>query len=78
MLTLKDGQTFTGTDLQILRQMQALSTLRDSSLDDYIAWMVGNVLEFDDVQLAVIGDTEDARAESLLGMLVMAGLAVRS
>lgn len=44
------------------------------SMDDYITWLAGNLSRCHDVEIAVVGDTTEDRAASLVGELQRHGL----
>lgn len=78
MITLADGRVFDGTPLQILRGMKALAFRKGGTDSEYIDWVVENTLRYNDIQLSIIGESDEDRATSLLDELVRAGLATRS
>lgn len=75
-IRLKDGKTFTGTPLEIVRQMQALA-FAAAGLDvaGYCTFVVENARKFDGVELFVTGDSDEERAASLVEELLATGLA---
>lgn len=75
-ITMNDGRSFSGTAVQIVQGMQSVAfDKKSASLSEYMDWVVDNAQRLNEVQLNVTGDTDDARAESLVAELVRAGLA---
>jgi hypothetical protein len=77
-ITTNDGRAFTGTALQIVQAMKSIAFNGTGSLADYIDWVIDNTQRFNDVELNVTGETDEARAESLLAEMVRVGLAKQS
>lgn len=78
MITLKDGRTYTGTPLQILRHMKQLAFNGGQTIDEYIDYVVENTLRYEGIDLKVTGSTEEERAASLIDEMLRVGLAKRS
>jgi hypothetical protein len=77
MIRLHDGRTFSGTELQVVRNMRELAFRESQDLPSYISWVVEQTLEFEGKALKVVGDTDDELARSLIDELVRVGLASR-
>jgi hypothetical protein len=78
MITTKDGRSFTGTPLQIVKSMKGLAFGAPSSVADYIQWIVENTQRYEGVGLNVTGETDEELATSLVDEMVRVGLATRS
>jgi len=77
-ITMNDDRLLEGTPLEIVRAMQALAFgAQDLAVPAYIAWVAANALRFEDVALAITGETDAERAASLLDEMVRTGLARR-
>lgn len=75
-ITTQDGRSFSGTPLQIVKQMQSLSFGQQKApLQHYVHWVVSNAARTDNVALRVSGANDDALCASLLAELQSAGLA---
>jgi len=77
-ITMRDGRVFQGTALQIVKAMQAIAFgVDDFTVPEYIDWVVGNARKFEEVEVAITGETDDARAACLVEEMVRTGLAER-
>jgi hypothetical protein len=77
-ILMRDDRTFEGTPLQIVRAMQDLAFgVQDLPVSKYIEWVVANARKFEGVELAVIGQTDDELAASLVDEMVRTGLTYR-
>jgi hypothetical protein len=74
----QDGRVFSGTALQIVRDMQSISFVkREAALSDYIEWVARAAQEYEGVELRVGGTSDEERADTLVGELLRTGLARR-
>jgi hypothetical protein len=77
-ITMRDGRVFRGTALQIVKAMQDIAFgVDDYTVREYIDWVVANARKFEEVELAIDGETDEARAASLVDEMVRTGLAER-
>jgi hypothetical protein len=75
-IRLRDERMFTGTPLQIVRQMQSLTPGQQKApLAHFVGWLVADVARSEGVALAVSGPTNDALAAALVEAMLAAGLA---
>jgi hypothetical protein len=72
-----DGEVFTGkAPLEVLRAMKGASLFSDQrGIEDYIDMVLRNAKMLAGIELAVVGDTPEDKAASLLDALVARGLA---
>ena len=72
-----DGEVFAGkTPLEVLRAMKGSSLFSDQrGVEDYIDMVLRNAKMIAGIELAVVGDTPEDKAASLLDALVTRGLA---
>ena len=74
-IVMRDGRTFEGTALQIVRAMQdQAGGLGGDSVPQYVRFVVFDALEFEGLELDVQGATDEELAESLVAERVRAGL----
>ena len=77
-IVMRDGRVFQGTAMQIVKAMQDIAFgVGQMSLDQYIDWVVDNARRFEEVELAVTGETTEQRAKALVEEMVTKGLAAR-
>ena len=77
-ITMRDGRVFRGTALQIVKAMQDIAFgVDDYTVREYIDWVAANARKFEEVELAIAGETDEARAASLVDEMVRTGLAER-
>ncbi len=77
-IAMGDGRVFQGTALQIVGAMRDVAFAPgDFTIAEYVAWTVSQVRAQGEVELVVTGETDDARAASLVAELLRAGLARR-
>lgn len=75
-ITMRDGRVFSGTAMQIVKAMQDIAFgVEQMTVDQYIDWVVQNAKRFEEVELAVVGDTAEDRANSLVAEMLAKGLA---
>ncbi len=75
-LMIADGRVLEGTAKQIAEAMHALAFGQDHrTLSEYIDWAVDQARRLNDLDLTVEGDTDDAKAASLVRAMLAAGLA---
>jgi hypothetical protein len=75
-IVMRDGRVFSGTALQIVKAMQDIAFGVDQmTVDQYIDWVVQNARRFEEVELAISGETTEERAKSLVNEMVAKGLA---
>ena len=76
-IVMRDGRVFQGTALQIVKEMQDIAFgVEQMTLDQYIDWVLQNAQRFEEVELAVAGETTAERAKALVAEMLRAGLAV--
>jgi hypothetical protein len=62
--------------MQIVKAMQDIAFgVEEMTVDQYIDWVVDNARRFEGVELAVAGETTEARAKALVAEMVGKGLA---
>ena len=77
-ITMRDGRVFRGTALQIVKAMQDIAFgVDDYTVREYIDWVAANARKFEEAELAIAGETDEARAASLVDEMVRTGLAER-
>jgi hypothetical protein len=77
-IRMRDDRVFKGTPLQIVRAMQDIAFgVQDLSVRKYIEWVAENTRQFEGVELAIKGETDDELAASLVDEMVRTGLTVR-
>ena len=77
-ITMRDGRVFRGTALQIVKAMQDIAFgVDDYTVREYIDWVAANARKFEEVELAIAGETDEARAAILVDEMVRTGLAER-
>jgi hypothetical protein len=77
-IQLSDGRVLEGTPEQIVRSMQSLSFIqRDGTLRAYVEWSVRNAKQMNELDLVVVGDTDEQLAQSFVDEMCRAGLASR-
>ncbi len=78
-IVMRDGRVFQGTALQIVKAMQDIAFgVEQMTLDQYIDWVVDNARRFEEVELAVAGETTEERAKGLVNQMIAKGLAIAS
>jgi hypothetical protein len=78
-IVMRDGRLFQGTAIQIVRAMQDIAMpAQHLSLAEYIDWVAGNTRRFEEIELEIKGDSDEARAASLVDEMVRVGLARRA
>nr|BDT31994.1 hypothetical protein MFMH1_16630 [Myxococcus sp. MH1] len=78
VIEMRDGRVLQGTPVQIVRAMQDIAFgVERLSLSEYVDWVVANAQRFESVALRVQGDTDEAKAASLVDEMVREGLAAR-
>lgn len=74
-IEMRDERVFEGTAVQIVRAMQEIAFgVEHLSLSEYIDWVAQNARKFEDVQLKIVGDTDDEKAKALVDEMVRTGL----
>jgi hypothetical protein len=74
---MRDGREFEGTPVEIVRGMQGIAFgVEHLSLAEYIGWVAANAKRVENVDLAVSGETDEAKAEALVRAMVDKVLAV--
>jgi hypothetical protein len=77
-IVMRDGRVFQGTALQIVKAMQDIAFgVEQMTLDQYIDWVVDNARRFEEVELAVAGETTEERTKTLVEEMLAKGLATR-
>ena len=77
-IRMRDDRLFQGTPLQIVRAMQDIAFgVEDFTVRQYVEWVAANALKFEDVELAVKGDTDEELARSLVDEMIRTGLTAR-
>jgi hypothetical protein len=77
-IRMKDGRVFQGTELQIVRAMQDIAFgVEDFTVLEYINWVAQKARDFEGVDLAISGTSDDERAGALVREMLRAGLAHR-
>ncbi len=75
-IVMRDGRVFQGTALQIVRAMQDIAFgVEQMTTDQYIDWVIDNARRFEDVELAVRGESTEERAKALVDEMLAKGLA---
>ncbi|MCP3104546.1 hypothetical protein LZ198_37355 [Myxococcus sp. K15C18031901] len=75
---MRDGRVFQGTAVQIVKGMQDIAFgVERLSLPEYVDWVVANALRVESIALRVHGETNEAKAASLVDEMVREGLATR-
>lgn len=78
VISMRDGRVLQGTAVQIVKGMQDIAFgVERLSLSEYIDWVVANAQRFESVALCVQGDTDEAKAASLVDEMLREGLAAR-
>lgn len=78
MIVMRDGRVLQGTAIQIVKGMQDIAFgVERLSLPEYIDWVVSNAQRFESVALRVQGDTDEAKAASLVEEMLREGLATK-
>lgn len=76
-IVMRDGRVFQGTALQIVKAMQDIAFgVEDFTVPKYIEWVV-NARKFEEVELAVKGETDEELAASLVAEMLRTGLTRR-
>ncbi len=76
-IRMRDGREFEGTPVEIVRGMQGIAFgVEHLSLAEYIEWVAANAKRVENVDLAVSGESEEAKAEALVRAMVDKVLAV--
>jgi len=74
-IVMRDGRVFKGTPVEIVRDMKEIAFgVEQLSLNEYIDWVAANAKKFEDVELRVAGETEEAKAASLVAEMIRTGL----
>ena len=77
-IVMRDHRKFHGTPIQIVRAMQDIAFgAQGLSVRKYIEWVAENTRQFDGIELAIKGETDDELAASLVDEMLRAGLTVR-
>ena len=75
---MADGRVLEGTAKQIAEAMHALAFGQENhSLSEYIDWAVDQARRMNEIDMQVEGETDDAKAKSLVRAMLEAGLAER-
>ena len=78
-IVMRDGRVFQGTALQIVKAMQDIAFgVEQMTPDEYIDWVVQNARRFEEVELAVAGETTEERGTALVAEMVAKALATRT
>lgn len=78
-ITMKDGRTLSGTELQILQQMQSLAFGADGyTVAQYVDFVIDHTKRFENVELKVTGSTDEELAASVIAELLRAELVFAS
>ena len=71
-----DGRVLQGTPKQIVEVMQSIAFGQDNrTLSEYIDWAAEYASRMMEVELAVSGETNEEKADSLVAAMLEAGLA---
>lgn len=70
-----DERTFTGTPVQIVKQMLSMSFAQHETIAGYIEWMQGNAERLGDEPFKVTGSTDEELAASLIEAMIAKGYA---
>jgi hypothetical protein len=74
-IIMRDGRSFEGTPLEIVRAMQFIAFgVADYTVPQYIRWVAANALKFELVKLEIKGKSEDELADSLVAEMIRTGL----
>jgi hypothetical protein len=74
---MRDGREFEGTPVEIVRGMQGIAFgVEHLSLAEYVDWVAANAKRVENIDLAVSGETDEAKAEALVRAMVDKVLAV--
>jgi hypothetical protein len=77
-IMMRDGRVFQGTALEIVRAMQDISFSVDGfTLTQYVESVVTGARKFEEVDLDVNGDSDEALAASLVDEMMRTGLTRR-
>ena len=77
-IVMRDGRVFQGTALQIVKAMQDIAFgVEQMTIDQYIGWVIDNARRFEDVELAMRGESTEERAKALVDEMLAKGLASR-
>jgi hypothetical protein len=75
---LNDGRVLEGTAQQIVEQMHSLAFGQENrTLSEYVDWVAEQVRRTEEIPLEVEGDTDVAKAASLVKAMLESGLAVK-
>lgn len=75
---LNDGRVLEGTAQQIVEQMRTLAFGQENrTLSEYVDWVADQIRRTEEIPLEVEGDTDAAKAASLVKAMLEAGLAVK-
>jgi hypothetical protein len=78
-IVMRDGRVFQGTALQIVKAMQDIAFgVEDFTVPKYIEWVVANARKFEEVELAVKGETDEELAASLVAAPALPPVAGRA
>ena len=73
---MSDGRVFQGTAKQIVEAMKYIAFGQEQrSLGEYIDWLVDQVQRLESTEMKVEGDTDEAKAASLVQAMLGSGLA---
>ncbi len=76
-IRMRDGREFEGTPVEIVRGMQGIAFgVEHLSLAEYVDWVAANAKRVENIDLAVSGETDEAKAEALVRAMVDKVLAV--
>ncbi|ADO70389.1 conserved uncharacterized protein [Stigmatella aurantiaca DW4/3-1] len=78
VIVMRDGRVLQGTAVQIVKGMQDIAFgVERLSLGEYVDWVVANAQRFESATLNVQGETDEAKAASLVDEMLREGLATR-
>ena len=73
---MSDGRVFQGPAKQIVEAMKYIAFGQEQrSLGEYIDWLVDQVQRLESTEMKVEGDTDEAKAASLVQAMLGSGLA---
>ncbi len=74
-IVMRDGRVFKGTPVEIVRDMKEIAFgVEQLTLSEYIDWVAANARKFEDVELRIVGATEEEMAASLVAEMIRTGL----
>ena len=74
-IVMRDGRVFRGTAVQIVKAMQDIAFgVEQFTLPEYIDWVVQNAAKFEEVELKIMGETDEEKAASLVAEMIRTGL----